>query len=66
MLLVAQVSLTALNQLLSFETHVAAPTASFLTRDYDGDKNKFMLFVFAKMFVVISEGKEKNQEKSIY
>ena len=66
MLLVAQVSLTALNPLLSFETHVAAPTASFLTRDYDGDKKNLVLFVFAKMFVVIWEGEEKNQEKSTY
>ena len=62
MLLVAQVSLTALNPLLSFETHVAAPTASFLTRDYDGDKTSLCCLYLPRCLLSFGKVKKKTRK----
>ena len=66
MLLVAQVSLTALlNQLLSWDMWLC-PISIFFDTGLQWWKKKFTLFLFAKMFAVLSEREEKNQEKSTY
>ena len=66
MLLVAQVSLTTLlNQLLSWDMWLC-PISIFFDTGLQWWKKKFTLFLFAKMFAVLSEREEKNQEKSTY
>ena len=58
----AQVSLTALNPLLSFETHVAAQTASFLTQDYDGDTKICFCLYLPRCLLSFGKVKKKTRK----